>query len=106
MVQIRTGIRSEEVRASGEHVLFVEGSEDGSLDQAVLGALLNRSIRIEPMGPSYSVRSAAQALSRHHPRYYFLIDRDHYDDDFVEAVLAEFPGPRYEQSDSVETTRD
>ena len=91
MVQIRTGIRSEEVRAGGEHVLFVEGSEDGSLDQAVLGALLNRSLRIEPMGPSYSVRSAAQALSRHHPRYYFLIDRDHYDDEFVERCWQNFP---------------
>ena len=91
MVQIRTGTRSEEVRAGGEHVLFVEGSEDGSLDQAALGALLNRSLRIEPMGPSYSVRSAAQALSRHHPRYYFLIDRDHYDDDFVERCWQNFP---------------
>lgn len=93
MVQVRTGIRPEEVRAGGEHVLFVEGSEDGSLDQAVLRALLSGTLRIETMGPAYSVRSAAQALARHHPRYYFLIDRDHYDDEFVERSWKNFPDP-------------
>ena len=93
MLQIRTGVRPEEVRAGGEHVLFVEGSEDGSLDQAVLRVLLSRLLRIETMGPSYSVKSAAQALSRHHPRYYFLIDRDHYDDGFVERCWRNFPDP-------------
>ena len=36
MVQIRKGIRPEEVRRGAEHVLFVEGSCDGSLDQVVL----------------------------------------------------------------------
>ena len=92
-MQIRTGIHSEEVRAGAGHVLFVEGSEDGSLDQAVLRVLLSGLLRIETMGPSYSVRSAAQALSRHHPQYYFLIDRDHYDDDFVERCWRNFPDP-------------
>ena len=93
MIQVRTGIRAEEVRAGGEHVLFVEGSEDGSLDQAALRALLRGTLRIETMGPAYSVRSAAQALARHHPRYYFLIDRDHYDDAFVERSWQNFPDP-------------
>ena len=94
MLQVRTGVRSEEVRAGGEHVLFVEGSEDGSLDQAVLRALLQRALRIETMGPSYSVRSAAEALARHHPKYYFLVDRDHYDDAYVERCWKTFPDPR------------
>lgn len=93
MLQVRTGVRPEEVRAGGNHVLFVEGSEDGSLDQAVVRALLSETLRIETMGPSYSVRSAAQALSRHHPTYYFLIDRDHYEDDFVERCWQDFPNP-------------
>ncbi|KKZ12836.1 MAG: hypothetical protein TE42_02810 [Candidatus Synechococcus spongiarum SP3] len=91
MVQVKTGIRPEEVRAGGEHVLFVEGSEDGSLDQAVLRALLGNTLRVEVMGPSYFVRSAAQALAPHHPRYYFLIDRDHYNDEFVEKSWEGFP---------------
>ncbi|KKZ11635.1 MAG: hypothetical protein TQ37_06780 [Candidatus Synechococcus spongiarum 15L] len=90
MVEIRTGIRSEQVRAGGEHVLFVEGSDE-SLDQVVLRALLSNTLRVEVMGPSYSVRSAAQALAPHHPRYYFLIDRDHYDDEFIEQSWRRFP---------------
>ena len=93
MLQVTTGVRPEEVRAGGEHVLFVEGSADGSLDQAVVRALLRATLRIETLGPSYSVRSAAQALARHHPRYYFLVDRDHYDDAFVEHCWRNFPDP-------------
>lgn len=91
MVQIRKGIRPEEVRRDAEHVLFVEGSEEG-LDQVVLRPLLGNTLRIEVMGPSYSVRSAAQALAKHHPRYYFLIDRDHYDE-LVEKSWQDFPDP-------------
>lgn len=92
MVKVKTGIRPEEVRTGAEHVLFVEGSEGGSLDQAVLRALLGDTIRVEVMGPSSSVQSAAQSLARHHPRYYFLIDRDHYEDKFVEQRWQHFPG--------------
>lgn len=91
MVKVKTGIRPEEVRTGAEHVLFVEGSE-GGLDQAVLRALLGDTIRVEVMGPSSSVQSAAQSLARHHPRYYFLIDRDHYEDKFVEQRWQHFPG--------------
>ena len=53
MLQVKRGVRSEEVRAGAQHVLFVEGSEGGSLDQAVLRALLHGELRIETMGPSF-----------------------------------------------------
>ena len=92
MVQVKTGGRSEKIREAAEHVLFVEGREEG-LDQVVLRALLVRDLRVEVMGPSYSVRNAAQALAQHHPRYYFLIDRDYYDDEFVEKSWQDFPDP-------------
>lgn len=92
MLQVKRGVRAEEVRAGAQHVLFVEGSEDG-LDQAVLRALLQSELRIETMGSSYSVKSAAQALAQHHPSYYFLIDRDHYDDAYVEKCWENFPDP-------------
>ena len=93
MLQVKRGVRSEEVRAGAQHVLFVEGSEGGSLDQAVLRALLHGELRIETMGPSFSVKSVAQALAVHHPRYYFLIDRDHHDDAYVERCWENFPDP-------------
>lgn len=97
MTQIRKGIRSEEVRTGGEPILFVEGSggkeedsENESLDKVVLRALLRNTLRVEVMGPSYSVQSAAQSLARYHPKYYFLIDRDHYDDEIVERSWKDF----------------
>ena len=93
MIQVRRGIRAEEVRAGGEHVLFVEGSDDSSLDQAALRALLSETFRIETMGLAYSIQNAAQALARHHPKYYFLIDRDHYDDEFVKWRWQHSPDP-------------
>ncbi len=93
MLQVRTGIRSEEVRIDAEHVLFVEGSEDGSLDKAVIRAALRDTIRVEAMGPAYSVRSTARALARYHPNYYFVIDRDHHEDCFVEGCWRNFPDP-------------
>lgn len=94
MVQVRTGIRPEEVRTGAEHVLFVEGSEGGSLDQAVLRALLRRyELQIKTMGSSFSLRTAAKAFAKHHPKYYFLIDRDHYDDEFVNQRWIDFPNP-------------
>ena len=92
MVSTKTGIRPEEVRFRGQHVLFVEGNEE-SIDSKVLNELFEDGIRIEPLGPSSSIRSVARALSRYHPTYYFLIDRDHHKDDFVERCWNNFPDP-------------
>lgn len=93
-MQVETGVRSEDVLQGAKHVLFVEGAGDESLDVKVLNELLDRSITISPLGPSYSVKSVAQALYPYHPAYYFLIDRDpHHDDDFVNRCWDNFPDP-------------
>ena len=91
MVSVRKGIRAEEVRFQGQHVLFVEGKDEESVDSKVLNELFDNGIKIEPLGPSFSVKSVAEALSSSHPTYYFLIDRDHYDDDFVDRCWNNFP---------------
>ncbi|MYA37127.1 MAG: hypothetical protein F4030_12850 [Gammaproteobacteria bacterium] len=91
MISANTGIRAEEVRFQSQHVLFVEGKDQNSIDPEVLKELFNRNIRIETLGPSYSVRSVAEALHIHHPTYYFLIDRDHHDDNFVDRCWNNFP---------------
>jgi hypothetical protein len=39
------------------------------------------------------VCSVAEALYVHHPTYYFLIDRDHHDDNYVEDCWNKFPNP-------------
>ena len=90
MVKVKTDIRSSQVRNRAEHKLFVEG-EGESLDKVVMKALLGNTLSIDSMGPSYSLQSAAQALAQHHPCYYFLIDRDHHDDKFVERCWERFP---------------
>lgn len=93
MIGVKTGIRSEEVRLQGQHVLFVEGSGNESVDPKVLNELFSNGVRIEPLGPSFSVRSVAEALQPYHPTYYFLIDRDHYDDSFIDKCWNNFPDP-------------
>lgn len=93
MVSVRRGVGAPEVRQRARHVLFVEGNPDG-LDVRVLDALLSPLVRVEPLGPSFSVRSAAQALHPAHPEYWFVIDRDDHDDAAVEATWAAFPDPQ------------
>ena len=93
MIAVKLRNRPEEVRLGGQHVLFVEGRDENSLDPKVLKNLLPDELRIQPLGPSFSVQSVAQALHKHHPTYYFLIDRDHHDDEFVDRCWKNFPDP-------------
>lgn len=93
MVRARTGPRPEEVLQAARHVLFVEGEGDEPLDSTVLRTLLRDRVNVAQLGPSYHVASAAEALHAYHPAYYFLIDRDHHDDDLVQRLWDEFPNP-------------
>ena len=93
MITVKPRIRAEEVRLGAQHVLFVEGRDENSVDPTILKNLLPDELRIQPLGPSFSVRSVAQALHKHHPTYYFLIDRDHHGGDFVDRCWKNFPNP-------------
>lgn len=94
MIQVAQGRPSEDVRQGSRHVLFVEGSRGDSFDPQIIGELFEGRIRIKPLGPSYNVRSVAEALHPFHPSYYFLIDRDyHHDDDFVNRCWDDFLKP-------------
>jgi len=93
MISVKTGIRAEEVRIQGQHVLFVEGKDKNSIDPKILDELFDRSIRIVPLGPSFSIKSVAEALFSYHPTYYFLIDRDHHDNNFIDRCWENFPDP-------------
>jgi hypothetical protein len=92
MLTIRTGASSQEVLQGARHVLFVEGTRDG-LDVTVLHELLTPKLRVEPLGASFSVRSVAAALHEFHPQYWFVIDRDHWDDAIVDDSWNSFPDP-------------
>src|SRR5260370_2335149 len=92
MVEIKRGVAPEEFRRAAAHTLFVEGSSDETIDPEVLRLLLkDMPLRIKAMGPSSHIRSVAEALHRHHPDYYFLVDRDHHDLHTVEECWQNFP---------------
>jgi hypothetical protein len=92
VISVKTGIRSEEVRLQSQHVLFIEGS-DNSFDINVLNKLFDLEIKIEPLGASYSLTDVAKSLFKFHPTYYFLIDRDHHNDTYIEECWNNFPDP-------------
>ena len=93
-MEVRTGAPAESVNQAASHALFVEGRGDDAIDPRALTRLLSDTdIAIKALGPSYHVKSAAQALHSHHPNYYFLIDRDHHDAQTVEDVWSNFPNP-------------
>jgi hypothetical protein len=85
--------RPEEVKQSARHILFVEGSGKTPIDPIILNTLLKDSITVRPLGPSYHVKSVAEALYKEHPFYYFLIDRDHNSDTTVNKFWSNFPDP-------------
>ena len=91
MIGVRSPVGPDEVRFDAGHVLFVEGRGDDAIDPTVLRVLLGDQLRIEPLGASFSVTSVAEALHQFHPNYYFLVDRDHHDYDFVEQCWSNFP---------------
>ena len=91
MIRVRTPVGSDEVRFDARHVLFVEGRGDDAIDPTVLRVLLGNQLRVEPLGASFSVTSVAEALHQFHPNYYFLVDRNHHDFDFVEQCWRNFP---------------
>ena len=91
MIRVKSPVGPDEVRFDAGHVLFVEGRGDDAIDPTVLRVLLGDQLRIEPLGASISVTSVAEALHQFHPNYYFLVDRDHHDYDFVEQCWSNFP---------------
>ncbi|MBF0624183.1 MAG: hypothetical protein HQL82_05190 [Magnetococcales bacterium] len=93
MIAVKVGGNADEVhQGAARYKLFVEGRDDG-VDAEGLKVLLENRIDIEVMGPSFHLRSVASALHRHHPTYFFLIDRDHHDDRTVADSWKHFPDP-------------
>ena len=85
--------QSNSILRAARHVLFVEGADEGSFDREVLDSLFEDRIEVRALAASYNVRSAAQVLAQEHSTYYFLIDRDCYDESFVNQCWKNFPDP-------------
>lgn len=93
MVRIERGVEPEEVKQGAKYTLFVEGKDGSAIDPRVLSRLLEdiAPIQVKPMGPSSHIRSVAEALHKHHPYYFFLVDRDHHSDQTVNDCWQKFP---------------
>ncbi len=80
-MRLQRGVDASRALQGAQHKVFVEGKDD-EIDPIVIGELLRANdlaqVEVRPMGGCDNVRSAAQALIRLHPSYYFLIDRDVY----------------------------
>jgi hypothetical protein len=96
-MKIQRGGDATRVLQGAGHTIFVEGSKDEEIDPFVIKELLRvnglTQIDVRPMGGCDNVRSAAQALIRHQPSYYFLVDRDDQDQASVERSWSDFPNP-------------
>jgi hypothetical protein len=98
MIATQAGVGPESVRAGAEAIVWVEGeANDGagpSIDVAVIDTLLRDTPpRVMGLGKSSGIQSAARALHAYHSHYYFVIDRDHFDDQAVEKTWRNFPDP-------------
>jgi hypothetical protein len=95
VVTVTQGVsKVDDIRQRARHVLFVEGETAEGFDVPVIEELLKGIIKVTPLGPSFSVKSTAEALFPHHPDYYFLVDRDHHDDQTVKQSWKRFPDPK------------
>lgn len=93
-MEVKSGVPAEAVNQAAAHVLFVEGSGLNAIDPRALTRLLrDTDIAVRPLGPSFSIKSAAQALHPYHPNYYFVIDRDYHDEASVNDAWTNFPNP-------------
>lgn len=94
MIKPKTNVQPEQVRQGASHVIFVEGNDDNSIDPFIINTLFSNNyifVDVKPLGASFHIRSAAQALHPHHPEYYFIIDRDHWPNEDVESTWSNFP---------------
>jgi hypothetical protein len=94
MIKPQVGSRPEDIRQGAKHVLFVEGNDDNAIDPVVLKELFRGKLDVKPLGSSFHIKSAAQAMFRHHPSYYFIIDRDHHTDEEVKIMWDNFSKPK------------
>ena len=96
-MRVERGVNATQVNQDAQHKLFVEGKDNQEIDPIVIKELLDNNnltaVDVSTMGGCDNVRSAAQALMKEYPSYYFLIDRDDQDQETVDRSWQSFPNP-------------
>jgi hypothetical protein len=75
---------------------FFEGNEgESSIDYNFMKEFLKdiKSLTVKALGPSHDIQAVARAMRLHHRNYYFVVDRDHHEDSFVDRSWKRFPDP-------------
>jgi len=94
-MKVESGVNATQVNQNAQHKLFVEGNDNQKIDPIVIKELLDNNnlgaVGVRTMGACDNVRSAAQALIKEYPSYYFLIDRDDQDQQTVDKSWQSFP---------------
>jgi hypothetical protein len=96
-MKLQRGINATQVNQNARHKLFVEGKDNQEIDPIVIKELLDNNnltaVGVSTMGACDNVRSAAQALIKEYPSYYFLIDRDDQNQENIDKSWQDFPNP-------------
>jgi hypothetical protein len=96
-MRVQRGVNATQVNQNSQHKIFVEGKDNQEIDPIVIKELLDNNdltaVGVSTMGGCDNVRSAAQALIKEYPSYYFLIDRDDQDQETVDKSWRSFPNP-------------
>ena len=97
MADTKNGIASEEVLGK-RFILFVEGEIDALILEILLGDsgtifVKNEDIRVKTLGGCSTIKSAAEAMHKIYPNYFFLIDRDYHTEKYVDKCRADFLDP-------------
>jgi len=96
-MRVQRDVNATQVNQNAQHKIFVEGKDNQEIDPTVIKELLDNNdltaVGVSTMGGCDNVRSAAQALIKEYPSYYFLIDRDDQDQETVDKSWRSFPNP-------------
>jgi hypothetical protein len=96
-MKLQRGINATQVNQNARHKLFVEGKDNQEIDPIIIKELLDNNnltaVGVSTMGACDNVRSAAQALIKEYPSYYFLIDRDDQNQENIDKSWQDFPNP-------------
>lgn len=68
--------------------MFVEG-QSGSIDEIVISRVID-FIQVKAIDPSSHIKPASKAFENVHPAYFFVVDRDHQEDDGVDKTWKDF----------------
>lgn len=88
MMNIKKGLNASDISYGSSRVLFVEG-QSGSIDEIVISRVID-FIQVKAIGPSSHIKPASKAFENVHPAYFFVVDRDHQEDDEVDKTWKDF----------------